>query len=202
MGRWAARAFSLQSRWSSDEFVEWLKRERKLTVAKELASKALDAEGIDLGGAYLAAAAFPCGWFRKAVFAHIDGTGIKFTEARLNNADFYGAQLSFAEFSGAVLDNADFTNATLEAANFSGVSATGANFRNAWLGRTEFYDAVLDHADFTGANFASPSIGARATIQYARSLEGTVLEDAEGLDYDLLQECARKGAIVPGFVEA
>lgn len=196
--RWRSKtvhALSVQHLWSSDEFLNALKRHGKLLFAKEQASRTLDAEGIILDGVYLASAAFPCGWFRKASFRGIDGTGINFAEARLSRANFSRAELKDAQFSGAVMEEADFSSANLEHANFSKVDGKSCKFRKAKLARAEFSYADLDGADFSDADFTDLNNVSESTIQFARSLKGTNLRNAKGLTAHQIDRCRAMGAI-------
>lgn len=198
LSRWRSKtvhALSVQDLWSPDEFLYALKSHGKLLFAKEQASRTLDAEGIILDGVYLASAAFPCGWFRKASFRGIDGTGINFAEARLSRANFSGAELKDAQFSGAVMEEADFSSANLEHANFSNVDGKSCKFCSANLARAKFSNADLDGADFSNADFTDLNNVSRSTIEFARSLKGANMQNAKGLTADQIVQCRAKGAI-------
>ena len=111
-------------------------------------------------------------------------------QARLDGADFRGADLTRADFSpletrpgqgtlvtlranecrscdfsGAILEDADFTNAYLTFARFSGADLTGAVLAGADLSMADLSGATLTGADLTGAD-----------------LDGTRLTGAVGLE--------------------
>ncbi|MEM9665487.1 MAG: pentapeptide repeat-containing protein [Bacteroidota bacterium] len=98
--------------------------------------------------------------FRGAQLERADFRG-----ARLEGADFRGAQLEEARFIEARLGEARFTNAQLKGAIFLAAYLERTNFANAQLNGAEFGYARLEGADFTGAQLEG------ALFRYSR-LEG------------------------------
>jgi uncharacterized protein YjbI with pentapeptide repeats len=112
-------------------------------------------------------------------FRNANMAGVQLT-ARLDGADFSGADLTNASFTlwherdlgGAPttgLDRCNFTGARLQSVNMRGLSLTQAIFRDADLRKADLRDTDLAGADLTGA------------LVEAIRLDGARLDDVTGL---------------------
>jgi len=112
------------------------------------------------------------------VFQNANLTGVRFT-ARLDGADFRGADLSNASFAlwqerdlgGAPtsgLDRCDFTAARMCGVNMRGLSLRQSSFQNA-----DLRDADLRNTDLTGANL-------KGAVLKGAKLDGANLKDVVG----------------------
>ena len=77
----------------------------------------------------------------------------KGNQNKLNEYDFYGANLS-----GANLRSADLSGADLSGANLSGANLSGANLRSANLRSADLSGANLSGANLSGANLRSANL--------------------------------------------
>ena len=87
----------------------------------------------------------------------------KGNQNKLNEYDFYGANLrsanlSGADLSGANLRSANLRSANLSGANLSGADLSGANLRSANLRSANLSGANLRSADLSGANLRSANL--------------------------------------------
>ena len=87
----------------------------------------------------------------------------KGNQNKLNEYDFYGANLSganlrSANLSGANLRSADLSGADLSGANLSGANLSGANLRSANLRSADLSGADLRSADLSGANLSGANL--------------------------------------------
>ena len=87
----------------------------------------------------------------------------KGNQNKLNEYDFYGANLSGANLSGANLSganlrSADLSGADLSGADLSGADLSGANLRSADLSGADLSGADLSGADLSGANLRSANL--------------------------------------------
>ena len=76
----------------------------------------------------------------------------KGNQNKLNEYDFYGADLSGADLSGANLRSADLRSADLSGANLSGANLRSANLSGANLRSADLRSANLSGANLSGAN--------------------------------------------------
>ena len=87
----------------------------------------------------------------------------KGNQNKLNEYDFYGANLRSAnlrsaDLSGANLRSADLSGANLRSADLSGANLSGANLRSANLSGANLSGANLSGADLSGANLRSANL--------------------------------------------
>ena len=82
----------------------------------------------------------------------------KGNQNKLNEYDFYGADLRSANLSGANLSGANLRSANLSGANLSGANLSGANLRSADLRSANLRSADLRSADLSGANLRSADL--------------------------------------------
>ena len=81
-----------------------------------------------------------------------DFYGANLRSANLSGADLSGANLRSANLSGADLSGANLRSADLSGANLSGADLSGANLRGANLSGADLSGANLRSADLSGAN--------------------------------------------------
>ena len=102
----------------------------------------------------------------------------KGNQNKLNEYDFYGADLRSANLSGA-----DLSGANLRSANLSGADLSGANLRSANLSGADLRSANLSGADLSGANLRSANLSG-ANLRSA-NLSGANLRSANLSGADL-----------------
>ena len=117
----------------------------------------------------------------------------KGNQNKLNEYDFYGADLSGANLSGANLSGANLRGADLRSADLSGANLSGANLRGA-----DLRSADLSGADLSGANLRSADLSG-ANLRSA-DLSGADLRSADLSGANLLNvrydECTGFFALV------
>ena len=82
----------------------------------------------------------------------------KGNQNKLNEYDFYGADLSGADLSGANLRSADLRSADLSGADLSGANLRSADLRSADLSGANLSGANLRSANLSGANLRSADL--------------------------------------------
>ena len=122
----------------------------------------------------------------------------KGNQNKLNEYDFYGANLSGANLRSANLRSANLSGANLRSANLSGANLSGANLRSANLRSANLSGANLRSANLSGADLRSADLsGANLSGADLRSadLSGANLSGANLLNvrYD---ECTGFFALV------
>jgi len=95
---------------------------------------------------------------RSADLRSADLSGADLSGANLRSADLSGANLSGANLSGANLRSADLSGANLRSANLSGANLSGANLRSANLRSADLSGADLRSADLSGANLSGANL--------------------------------------------
>ncbi len=122
----------------------------------------------------------------------------KGNQNKLNEYDFYGADLRSANLSGANLRSADLRSANLSGADLSGANLSGANLRSADLRSANLSGADLSGADLRSANLRSANLSG-ADLSGA-DLSGADLRSANLSGADLLNvrydECTGFFALV------
>ncbi len=92
------------------------------------------------------------GDFTGAVFARADAAESIWEQAKLDGADFSGAQLSRASFEAASLKQATFVGCVARRGRFPEADLEGADFSGADLFRASFEAARLNRARLPGCN--------------------------------------------------
>ena len=87
-----------------------------------------------------------------------DLSGANLRSANLRSANLRSADLSGADLSGADLSGANLRSANLSGANLSGADLSGANLRSANLRSANLSGANLRSADLSGANLRSANL--------------------------------------------
>ena len=82
----------------------------------------------------------------------------KGNQNKLNEYDFYGADLSGANLRSANLSGADLSGANLRSANLSGANLSGANLSGANLSGADLSGANLRSADLSGADLSGANL--------------------------------------------
>ena len=82
----------------------------------------------------------------------------KGNQNKLNEYDFYGADLRSADLSGADLRSADLRSANLRSANLRSADLRSANLRSANLSGADLSGADLRSADLSGADLRSANL--------------------------------------------
>ena len=82
----------------------------------------------------------------------------KGNQNKLNEYDFYGANLSGANLRSANLSGADLSGANLRSANLSGANLRSANLSGANLRSANLSGADLSGADLSGANLSGANL--------------------------------------------
>ena len=82
----------------------------------------------------------------------------KGNQNKLNEYDFYGANLSGANLSGANLSGANLRSANLRSANLSGANLRSANLSGANLRSADLSGADLSGANLSGANLSGANL--------------------------------------------
>ena len=88
--------------------------------------------------------------------ANLSGANLR--SANLRSADLSGANLRSADLSGANLSGADLSGANLRSANLSGANLSGANLRSANLRSANLRSADLSGANLSGANLSGADL--------------------------------------------
>src|SRR5207302_2024541 len=122
---------------------------KKWNARQKQAARVRDFRRVDLSGAKLKAAVFPC----------LDLTGAQFDGAVLTKARFEDSIAGVAQTGRVVLKGASFRNADLRDVRMalcgcSSADFTGARLNNAHLRVSNFSKAVFREADLRGADVA------------------------------------------------
>ena len=104
----------------------------------------------------------------------------KGNQNKLNEYDFYGANLRSANLSGADLRSANLSGADLRSANLSGANLSGANLRSADLSGANLSGADLSGADLRSANLSGADL--RSADLRSANLSGADLSGANLLN--------------------
>ena len=117
----------------------------------------------------------------------------KGNQNKLNEYDFYGANLSSANLRSANLRSADLRSADLRSANLSSADLSGANLSGANLSSANLSSANLRSANLSGANLSSANL--RSANLRSADLRSANLRSADLLNvrYD---ECTGFFALV------
>ena len=140
-----------------------------------------DLAGADFTKASLVGTLFNVGSiFTGATFEDATMTGVDLSNTTLTGAvSFRLARLQSANFSGANLSDVSFRDADLTNANLSGAQLSNTSFVNAILTGVDFSGTNLSGADFTGATDA-PSTSTTTTTTAATTTTTTPLTCATG----------------------
>jgi uncharacterized protein YjbI with pentapeptide repeats len=165
----------------------------------------LNASGIQLDNAYLAAADLARAWMREASMRGAILRGANLAEANLERSTLTGIDLREADLSGANLIGTDLGRAKLRGAVLSGARLDNASLAGADLSGADLTGAVVSGVDFAGANltggslrnsdFTAPGTNTMSwNLDRAESLRDTDIGGATGLTEDQIDECLRLGA--------
>lgn len=88
----------------------------------------------------------------------VSGTYAYYSNKKLDNCNFTGANLKGANFSGSSLKNAIFNNSFIERTNFQGTDLRGASFCKVKANKANFRhsnlsNCIFDNADLSETNF-------------------------------------------------
>jgi uncharacterized protein YjbI with pentapeptide repeats len=131
---------------------------------------------------------------------NLDASGIHMDTAYLSKIDLRKIRVRDAYFRGAVLWKAQLQNSYFKYSDLSGANLSRANLSGADFVNTILKDAKLENANFENAHLSGANLeGAKlkdANPEKAKSLQGTILRNIEGLSAEQLKLCADKGAII------
>lgn len=167
-----------------------LKEHEPSLEPRKLDARGIHLENADLYKADLELVWMPDAFLHNAFLQEANLSGAQLGNADLTHANLTGADLSNADLSGAHLNGAYLSNADLSGADFSNADLTGADLTNADLGKAlDPITNTYSSADLTGAKLKG------ANPQDAKSLDGTIMNNVEGLEEGQPEQCKRKGAI-------
>jgi uncharacterized protein YjbI with pentapeptide repeats len=117
------------------------------------------------------------------IFSDIDSTSKSYSGQNLAQAEFRDARLEAADFSGADLRGAVFESSTLIQANLQGANfsdgiayltdLSGADLSNAVLTSAILLKSIFKGARVTGADFSFALLDRDQTMQLCQSASGT-----------------------------
>lgn len=98
-------------------------------------------------------------WRKEKTLTTLDLTGINFAHQSLHGINLSNAHLQQASFYSADLSEADLSNSNLHSVQFTGTNLTGANLQRSELGHAYLNNSNLTNASFQNAYMHSVILG-------------------------------------------